>query len=758
MLRRYAGITASGAATGAHDVKDRRGAADDVDMSVPRVTALVCAYDYERYVAEAIESALAQELPAGWLEVLVVDDGSTDGTAAVLASFGDRIRVVRQENAGLNAATARGIAEARGEFVALLDADDAWRPDKLRLQLAVLDARPEVGLVFSDKEVVDADGRRLHPSFFAQHGIEPPVGRPLGRLLHTNAVPAPTIVFRRALADRVLPMAAEASWQDWWLAVRIAEVAELACVREPLTRYRVHGDNLAGAGGGERFAELVRRDNRFRRWMLMNADLTLATRAEVEAAFELFLKALHFTAAELGTTPESEAPRLPAPRKGSDPFRFLVAACAADPFDGQLRAQLEAAFAAPVAGPPAAVEARIEWAEERFAAGDTAAAVEALLAATNLKGSDPFMLARAHGDLAVIAFTLGDLDAARGAARAALALDGSHAAALDALARCAEAEGDLGAAAHWFRRAAAVEPEAAAEVERVEAVRRPAAQAAGPVVADRGRVLLVVDRFAPEADALGRRAEALGTALAGLGWTVEVACRAVRSRRTRHRGMTIRELSGNTAQALAATVRRGRYDALLALSAPNAWPVPATLMLPAPRPRTVIVPDVTPEADAWLRERGIGDYVRLLDHADAIGTATLTGLDARLHADLGVATVHLPPLPAATAEPGPVAAAAGLDDVVAAMAAGVPWVAGLGAADLAGGLAVPERDRAAAAAFLAADGRELGAAGRAHAAVLEAAARYDAVLRGATPAPAVAPVAAQQATDAALAAFLAVGN
>ena len=120
--------------------------------------------------------------------------------------------------------------------------------------------------------------------------------------------------------------------------------------------------------------------------------------------------------------------------------------------------------------------------------------------------------------------------------------------------------------------------------------------------------------------------------------------------------------------------------------------------------------------------------------------------------------MHLPPLPAATAEPGPVAAAAGLDDVVAAMAAGVPWVAGLGAADLAGGLAVPERNRAAAAAFLAADGRELGAAGRAHAAVLEAAARYDAVLRGATPAPAVAPVAAQQATDAALAAFLAVGN
>jgi hypothetical protein len=742
-------------------------------MSAPRVTALVCAYNYERYVGEAIESALAQELPAGWLEVVVVDDGSTDGTPGVLAAFGDRIRVVRQPNAGLNAATARGIAEARGEFVAILDADDAWRPDKLRLQLEVLDARPEVGLVFSDKEVVDADGRRLHPSFFAQHGIEPPVGRPLGRLLHTNAVPAPTIVFRRSLADRVLPIAAEASWQDWWIAVRIAEVAELACVRQPLTRYRLHGDNLAGAGGGERFAELVRRDNRFRRWMLMHADLGLATRAEVEAAFELFLKALHFTAAELGTTPEAEAPRLKPTSTGSDPVDDLVAACAADPFDGVLRARLEAAFAAPAERPGGTPEQQVEWAEQRFAEGAAEAAVDVLVAVA--AGPDGGLAVRAHGDLAVIAFTLGDLDAARDAARAALALDDAHVAALDALARCAEAEGDLGAAAHWFRRAAAVEPEAVAELERVEALRRPPVPAHGPAAPAaaapcRGRVLLVVDRFAPEADALGRRAETLGRALAELGWTVEVACRAMRARpprRSRHPGLTLRELSGNTAQALAATVRRGRPDAVLALSAPNAWPVPATLMLPAPRPRTVVVPDITPEAHVWVRERGLADYVRLLDDADAVGTATLTGLDARLHAELGVATVHLPPLPSApipeSSAAGPVVVAAGLEQVGAAMAAGVPWVAGLDAADLAGGLAVPERDRAAAAAYLRANApAALGAAGRAHhAAALTAgalAARYDAVLRGATPAPLAAPPEARAATDAALAAFLSVAN
>src|SRR6478736_9164920 len=128
----------------------------------PFVSCVICAYDYEGYVAEAVESALAQDYPRERFEVVVIDDGSTDRTPEVLASFGDAIRVVRQENAGLTAATARGIREARGELIALLDADDAWRPDKLRRQVPLFE-RPEVGLAFTDKELVDERGHRLHP-------------------------------------------------------------------------------------------------------------------------------------------------------------------------------------------------------------------------------------------------------------------------------------------------------------------------------------------------------------------------------------------------------------------------------------------------------------------------------------------------------------------------------------------------------------------------------------------------------------------
>ena len=87
--------------------------------SIPLVSAIVTAYDYERYVAEALDSALAQDYPADRLEVIVVDDGSTDDTARIVRGYeersGGRIRYLHQENAGLAAATTTGIREARGD-------------------------------------------------------------------------------------------------------------------------------------------------------------------------------------------------------------------------------------------------------------------------------------------------------------------------------------------------------------------------------------------------------------------------------------------------------------------------------------------------------------------------------------------------------------------------------------------------------------------------------------------------------------------
>lgn len=108
------------------------------------VSCIVPVYNGERFVAEAVESILGQSRSR--LDVIVVDDGSSDGTVRALSPFGSRIRVLRQHNAGPAAARNHGMEESRGAFIAFLDADDIWVDDKLESQMALLRERPDVDL------------------------------------------------------------------------------------------------------------------------------------------------------------------------------------------------------------------------------------------------------------------------------------------------------------------------------------------------------------------------------------------------------------------------------------------------------------------------------------------------------------------------------------------------------------------------------------------------------------------------------------
>src|SRR4051794_31059427 len=262
----------------------------------PLVSALVAAYNAEPFIAEALQSALDQDWPADKLEVIVVDDGSTDGTAAVAEGFDDpRIRLIRQANAGACGAVNTALAAARGELLALLDADDAWPAGKLRAQSAVLAARPEVGLVYGDMRVVDARGAVIHESFL--EGGDPPQGRCLAAMLESNDATASSLLFRRALAE---PIPAEIPYTDWWFAVRAAMRSEIAYLPEPRTLYRFHGGNLTlGAEGAGRAREM-RKAMAFRLWILPRVELDERGRAAVWRAIEL-------NAAEVPDVPYTDA-------------------------------------------------------------------------------------------------------------------------------------------------------------------------------------------------------------------------------------------------------------------------------------------------------------------------------------------------------------------------------------------------------------------------------------------------------------------
>src|SRR5262245_58814803 len=109
------------------------------------VSVIIPNYNYGRFLREALDSALNQTLPP--LEVIVVDDGSTDESPEILESYGDRIRVIRQKNQGVGIARNTGAEAARGELLAFLDADDYWFPQKLEKQVEKINSDPELGMV-----------------------------------------------------------------------------------------------------------------------------------------------------------------------------------------------------------------------------------------------------------------------------------------------------------------------------------------------------------------------------------------------------------------------------------------------------------------------------------------------------------------------------------------------------------------------------------------------------------------------------------
>ena len=125
----------------------------------PRVSVIIPVYQGDRFLAEAVESVLNQTYTN--YEIIVINDGSTDNSNDVLQPYLDKIRYVYQENQGVAAARNRGIKIARGEFLAFLDQDDFWLPDKLASQVACFDTKPELGIVHCGWRRVDRGGKPL---------------------------------------------------------------------------------------------------------------------------------------------------------------------------------------------------------------------------------------------------------------------------------------------------------------------------------------------------------------------------------------------------------------------------------------------------------------------------------------------------------------------------------------------------------------------------------------------------------------------
>jgi len=242
------------------------------------VSVIIPAYNSARLIGAALDSALAQTYPH--LEIVVVNDGSTDETEAVLKPYRDRIRYVHQNNQGLGAARNAGLQASTGEFVAWLDSDDLWNPEKIAVQMAFMLDHPDHVVIASDFSAFDEDGffelshvanyysvLRRTPGglggFFPQHtaldvaklqATNPDLperisvyhGEAYAKLIGGNCLHPPTVLFRRSAANRAGRQdGAFRKDVDYEYLLRLAHLGPVAFVDRPLMRYRYSGDQMS---------------------------------------------------------------------------------------------------------------------------------------------------------------------------------------------------------------------------------------------------------------------------------------------------------------------------------------------------------------------------------------------------------------------------------------------------------------------------------------------------------------------------------
>lgn len=229
-----------------------------------RISAVIPAYNAESFIRQALESIQHQTRPID--EIIVVDDGSTDNTEALIHAMAPDAIYLRQKNQGPSAARNRAIEAASGDWIAFLDADDQWTPEKTATQLAVLARHPTLCLIAADMTEIDTLGKQLTPSVLAKHQQQAffqaldgaPIPKALSILVKKNFIPTGTVLVKREVLIEAACFSPDIRFgEDLELWAKIACHHPITCLPKQLMHRRQHGAN-ATQNTGPMLADLVK--------------------------------------------------------------------------------------------------------------------------------------------------------------------------------------------------------------------------------------------------------------------------------------------------------------------------------------------------------------------------------------------------------------------------------------------------------------------------------------------------------------------
>ena len=204
---------------------------------MPKVSVIIATYNRAHYIKEAVDSVLAQTFKD--YEIVIVDDGSTDATKQVLQEYGDKIRYFYQDNQGQAKALSHAVREAKGEYLAFIDDDDMWLPEKLAIQMQVFTTNGDIGLVASSMYLTDKNG-----NITSTWGKPADVKENFESLFEENIIGFPSVVVRKDLVNRVGGFDETLiTTQDYDLWLRLSKICQFKCIDIPLIKWRIHGSN-----------------------------------------------------------------------------------------------------------------------------------------------------------------------------------------------------------------------------------------------------------------------------------------------------------------------------------------------------------------------------------------------------------------------------------------------------------------------------------------------------------------------------------
>ncbi|MGR3294293.1 MAG: glycosyltransferase family 2 protein [Candidatus Scalindua sp.] len=200
-----------------------------------KISVVIPLYNAEKYIGDTLESVLAQTYNV--FEIIVVNDGSTDSSLDVVKKYSD-VTVISQENQGEAGARNKGVVLSKGDFIAFMDHDDLWVPDKLKIQMEYFENNPQVGLVYSQYTSF-RDGKILRTR--PQNGYS---GWIFTKLLYKSIIQASTVIVKRECLDVVGPYDEAFAFADEYdMFLRVSKKFQCGFVDKGLTRYRVHDTN-----------------------------------------------------------------------------------------------------------------------------------------------------------------------------------------------------------------------------------------------------------------------------------------------------------------------------------------------------------------------------------------------------------------------------------------------------------------------------------------------------------------------------------